>query len=101
MAEIHPAGDPTRPIPPEVDRVAASRAAVAARRARAELKSQIAAGRRSAESVLDEGSRDPNGAAGTLRVTDFLLSIPAIGVTKMHSTLERLEISEVKRLGGL
>jgi len=101
LAEIHPAGDPTRPIPPEVDRVAASRAAVAARRARAELKSQIAAGRRSAESVLDEGSRDPNGAAGTLRVTDFLLSIPAIGVTKMHSTLERLEISEVKRLGGL
>jgi guanylate kinase len=91
----------TRPTPPEVDRVAASRAAVAARRARAELKAQIATGRRSAESVLDEGARDPNGPAGTLRVTDFLLSIPAIGVTKMHTTLDRLQISEVKRLGGL
>jgi guanylate kinase len=91
----------TRPTPPEVDRVAASRAAVAARRARAELKAQIATGRRSAESVLDEGAREPNGPAGTLRVTDFLLSIPAIGVTKMHTTLDRLQISEVKRLGGL
>ena len=91
----------TRPTPPEVDRVAASRAAVAARRARAELKAQIASGARSAESVLDEGTREPDGPAGTLRVTDFLLSIPAIGVTKMKATLERLQISEVKRVGGL
>jgi guanylate kinase len=90
-----------RPTPPDVDRVAASRAAVAARRARAALKAQIASGHRTAESVLDEGARDPNGPAGTLRVTDFLLSIPAIGVTKMNATLERLQISPVKRVGGL
>ncbi len=81
--------------------MAASRAAVAARRARAGLKAEIAAGHRSAESVLDEGARDPNGPAGTLRITDFLLSIPAIGVTKMNATLERLQISPVKRVGGL
>lgn len=33
-----------RPTPPEVDRVAASRAAVAARRARAKVKAQVASG---------------------------------------------------------
>jgi guanylate kinase len=94
-------GAQSRPTPPDVDRAAASRAAVAARRARAELKAQITSGARSAESVLDEGAREPNGPAGTLRVTDFLLAIPAIGVTKMKATLERLEISQVKRVGGL
>lgn len=101
MSETAAADTSTRPTPPEVDRVAASRAAVAARRARAEVKAQIASGRRSAESVLDEGAREPNGPAGTLRVTDFLLSVPAIGVTKMQATLERLQISPVKRVGGL
>ncbi|MFC4244595.1 guanylate kinase [Gryllotalpicola reticulitermitis] len=101
MSEVDATDTSTRPSPPEVDRVAASRAAVAARRARAELKAQIASGARSAESVLDEGTRDPDGPAGTLRVTDFLLAIPAIGVTKMTATLDRLQISNVKRVGGL
>ncbi|HWU47451.1 MAG TPA: guanylate kinase [Humibacter sp.] len=36
-----------------------------------------------------------------MRVTEFLLSVPAIGVTKMRHTLQQLEISPVKRLGGL
>lgn len=101
MSDLDATDISTRPTPPEVDRVAASRAAVAARRARAELKAQIASGARSAESVLDEGTREPDGPAGTLRVTDFLLAIPAIGVTKMKATLERLQISDVKRVGGL
>ncbi|WP_022880815.1 guanylate kinase [Gryllotalpicola ginsengisoli] len=102
MSEARAAQTATsRPTPPEVDRVAASRAAVAARRARAALKAQIASGERTPESVLDQGAREPDGPAGTLRVTDFLLSIPAIGVTKMNATLEKLQISPVKRVGGL
>ena len=39
--------------PPEVDRIAGSKAAVAARRARAEVKRQVASGRRTARDVLD------------------------------------------------
>lgn len=90
-----------RPTPPDVDRVAASRAAVAARRARAEVKGQIARGKRSALDVLSAATESPDGVEGRLRVTEFLISIPAIGVTKMHRIMERLEISPSKRLGGL
>ncbi|MBC7441648.1 MAG: guanylate kinase [Ramlibacter sp.] len=90
-----------RPTPPDVDRVAASRAAVAARRARAAVKSEIAQGKRSALEVLAAANESPDGIEGRLRVTEFLVSIPAIGVTKMHRIMEKLEISLSKRLGGL
>lgn len=86
---------------PEVDRAAASRAAIAARRARAGVKAQIATGARSALSVLDAAEAAPDGVEGRLRVTDFLVSVPAIGVGKMHRILDHLAISPAKRLGGL
>jgi guanylate kinase len=90
-----------RPTPPDVDRVAASRAAVAARRARAAVKAQVAAGERTALDVLAAAVKDPNGVEGRLRVTELLVSIPAIGVTKMQRIMTKLEISPSKRLGGL
>jgi len=90
-----------RPTPPEVDRVAASRAAVAARRARASVKAQIASGERTALEVLGAALKDPLGVEGRLRVTEMLVSIPSIGVTKMQRIIHRLEISPSKRLGGL
>ncbi|RNE66547.1 guanylate kinase [Cryobacterium tepidiphilum] len=90
-----------RPTPPDVDRVAASRAAVAARRARAAVKAQVAAGERTALEVLSAAIADPNGVEGKLRVTELLLSIPAIGVTKMDRLMDQLGISRAKRLGGL
>lgn len=90
-----------RPTPPDVDRVAASRAAVAARRARAAVKAQVAAGQRTALEVLATAVKDPTGVEGRLRVTELLISIPSIGVTKMKRIMERLEISPSKRLGGL
>jgi guanylate kinase len=65
------------------------------------VKSAVAAGLRSAVSVLEAAERDPRGPEATMRVTEFLLSVPAIGVTKMRHTLQQLEISPVKRLGGL
>jgi guanylate kinase len=90
-----------RPQPPEVDRVAASRAAVAARRARAAVKAQVAAGERTALEVLSAAVKDRDGVEGHLRVTELLTSIPSIGVTKMHRLMEQLGISANKRLGGL
>ncbi|WP_243063050.1 guanylate kinase [Humibacter sp. RRB41] len=87
--------------PPEVDRVAASRAAVAARRARASVKTAIASEERSPLDVLDAAIVHPDGPEGTLRITDFLMSLKAIGATKTKEILERLEIAPVKRLGGL
>ena len=77
------------------------RAAVAARRARAAVKSQIADGARSPLDVLREAFEQPEGVEGRLRVTEFLTSIPAIGVTKSARIMHDLEISTSKRLGGL
>ncbi|GAB3125634.1 hypothetical protein HNR05_000901 [Leifsonia psychrotolerans] len=91
----------TKSTPPDVDRVAASRAAVAARRARAAVKAQVAARERSPLDVLATATADPNGVEGRLRVTELLTSVPAIGVTKMQRIIEKLGISPSKRLGGL
>ncbi|MDN4615461.1 guanylate kinase [Leifsonia sp. F6_8S_P_1B] len=90
-----------RPAPPEVDRAAASQAAVAARRARAAVKAAIASRELSPLTVLDRATAEPDGVEGRLRVTEFLLSVPAIGTTKMQEALGRLQISPAKRLGGL
>lgn len=89
------------PVPPPVDRAAASRAAVAARRGRAEVKRAIAGGQRTPLEVLAASLDAERAAEHSLRVTEFLLAIPHIGVTKMHRILEQLAISPAKRLGGL
>ncbi|WP_437584920.1 guanylate kinase [Paramicrobacterium sp. CJ85] len=93
--------EPSSRRPPEVDRVAASRAAVAARRARAAVKDDVANGRRSALDVLEAGFDDVDGVEGRMRVTDLLISVPAIGVTKLERILDELRISRAKRIGGL
>ncbi|BDZ52956.1 guanylate kinase [Agromyces marinus] len=87
--------------PPEVDRVAASRAAVAARRARAAVKHEVATGLRSPLDVLRVAYDEPEGVEGRLRVTEFLTSIPAIGQTKCSRIMADLQIAASKRLGGL
>lgn len=92
-------GSATRP--PEVDRAAASRRAVAARRARASLKRDLATRVVTPQEVLRRAVADPASAAGTLRVPDFLTSLPAIGEGKRDRILSELGISPVKRLGGL
>lgn len=87
--------------PPEVDRAAASRKAVAARRARAGLKRDIATRVVDPQEVLRRATADASSPAGTLRVTEFLTALPAIGKGKRDRILEELQISPVKRLGGL
>ena len=87
--------------PPDVDRVAASRAAVAARRARAAVKADVAIGARSPLDVLREAFAVPEGVEGRLRVPEFLTSIPAIGATKSARIMQELGIATSKRLGGL
>lgn len=87
--------------PPEVDRVAASRKAVAARRARASLKRDVTTRVVSPQELLRRAYADPASPAGTMRVTEFLTSIPAIGEGKRDRILRQLDISPVKRIGGL
>lgn len=85
---------------PAVDRLAANRAAVAARQARAELKRKLREGEVSPLKVL-EFARVPGHAAASLRITDYLLSFPAVGAVKAERIREDLQISDRKRLGGL
>ena len=90
-----------RTTPPEVDRVAASRRAVAARRERASLKKDVAMRVITPQELLRRALAEPESPAGAMRVTEFLTSIPAIGEGKRDRILKDLEISPVKRLGGL
>lgn len=87
--------------PPEVDRAAASRRAVEARRARALVKRQVAEGERTALDVLSAGYADPAGPEGTLRVRDLLRALPNVGPVRADAMLERLGIATSKRVGGL
>jgi len=87
--------------PPEVDRVAASRRAVAARRERATLKHDVAMRVITPQELLQRALDAPDSPAGAMRVTEFLTALPAIGEGKRDRILEELEIAAVKRLGGL
>lgn len=89
----------TNPMP-ETDRAAASRAAVRARQERAKLKARMREGDLSPVTVLKYAQRRGT-PASRLRVTEFLLELPAIGPVKMPGILDELKISPKKRLGGL
>jgi guanylate kinase len=90
-----------RPDPPEVDRVAASRAAVAARRARAEVKHAVATRSRTARDVLTVAWADAGSAEAGLRVRELLTSVPTLGPTRTARLMDQLGIAESKRAGGL
>lgn len=93
-------GDAVRRVMPDVDRVAASRAAVEARRARALVKQRLRSGEVSPLKTLVR-AREADSAEGSLRVTEFLQTFPAVGEVKAARILAQLEISPRKRLGGL
>ncbi len=90
-----------RPDPPEVDRVAASRAAVAARRARAAVKHDIATHSRTARDVLDTAWTNPGSAEAGLRVRELLTSVPTLGPVRAAKVMTELGIAESKRAAGL
>lgn len=86
---------------PEVDRTAATARAVAARRARAALKRDLATRVVTPQEVLRRASADPSSPAGSMRITDFLVALPAVGPAKRDHALADLGIARTKRLGGL
>jgi guanylate kinase len=90
-----------RPDPPAVDRVAASRAAVAARRARAAVKHDVATHSRTARDVLDTAWTNPQSAEAGLRVRELLTSVPTLGPVRAAKVMTELGIAESKRAAGL
>jgi guanylate kinase len=90
-----------RPTPPEVDRVAASRAAVAARQARAAVKKSVANRDRLARDVLETAWADQNSAEAGLRVRELLTSVPTLGPARAARVMAELGIAESKKTAGL
>jgi guanylate kinase len=91
-----------RVAPPDVDRVAAARAAVAARRARAVVKQSVANRERKALDVAESAwAGEPTSPEATLRVRELLMSIPSLGPTRADKAMEQLGIAASKRVGGL
>ncbi|WIB14261.1 guanylate kinase [Curtobacterium sp. MCPF17_050] len=98
---------PAHRNPPEVDRVAAAKAAVAARRARAAVKAAVSSGERSPLEVAkaawseDESVVAATAAERSLRVRDLLTSLPGVGPARAEAVMGALRIAPSKRLGGL
>lgn len=88
-------------VVPEVDRMAASQRALQRRRGRAALKRDLTTRVASPQEIVRRAVADTDSDAATMRITDFLMALPAIGAGKRDRILEELHISPVKRLGGL
>ena len=86
------------PLTPE-QRQAALEKAAASRRERAEVKNRLKHSGASIAEVLEEGQR--NEVIGKMRVTDLLQSLPGLGKVRAAQVMDRLKISESRRVRGL
>jgi transposase len=73
--------------------------AAASRRERAEVKNRLKHSGASIVDVLHEGQR--NDVIGKMRVLDLLTSMPGLGKIRARQMMERLGISESRRVRGL
>ncbi len=89
------------PLPPplsdEQRRQALEKAAIA-RRKRAELKEQLKSGRLTLRELLDRVADD---IVGKMKVSTVLESLPGVGRVRARKMMEKLDISDSRRLRGL
>lgn len=89
------------PLPPplseEQRRKALEKAAIA-RRQRAELKEQLKSGRTTLRELLE---RTGDEIVGKMKVSTVLESLPGVGRVRARKLMERLDISESRRMRGL
>ena len=89
------------PLPPplteEQRRQALEKAAIA-RRKRAELKEQLKSGRISLRELLE---RTDDEIVGKMKVSTVLESLPGVGRVRARKLMEKLDISESRRMRGL
>ncbi len=82
------------------EQLAAARAAATeARRARAELKTQVKTGQLSLEDALNKASADDT--LSRVKVVDLLRSLPRVGVTRSAEIMANLDIAANRRIRGL
>jgi transposase len=73
--------------------------AAASRRERAEVKNRLKHSGASIVDVLRQGQE--NEVIGKMRVVDLLQAMPGLGKVRARQTMERLSISESRRVRGL
>jgi len=86
------------PLTPE-QRAAALEKAAQARRERAEVKARLKQGGTSLAEVVKEGQKDD--VIGKMKVSALLESLPGVGKVRAQQLMERLGISETRRVRGL
>lgn len=80
-------------------RKAALERAAAVRRERAEVKSRLKNAGASLPQVLRDGQDDP--VVGKMKVLDLLQAMPGLGKVRARNLMERIGISESRRVRGL
>jgi len=80
-------------------RQAALEKAAAVRRERAAVKARIKNSEASLQQIIKEGQ--DNEVIGKMRVLDLLQAIPGLGKVRARNVMERLGISESRRVRGL
>ncbi|MCW2755376.1 MAG: ribosomal protein [Marmoricola sp.] len=86
------------PLTPEQRQAALDKAA-ASRRERAAVKNRLKHSGASIAEVLAEG--ETNLVIGKMRVSELLASMPGLGKVRAAQVMERLKISESRRVRGL
>jgi transposase len=86
------------PLTPEQRAAALAKAAVA-RRERAAAKNRLKYSQGSLADVIQEGK--DNEIIGKMKVSALLESMPGIGKVRAKQIMERLDISETRRIRGL
>ncbi|MFI1800625.1 integration host factor [Streptomyces sp. NPDC020379] len=86
------------PLTPE-QRAAALEKAAAARRERAEVKNRLKHSGASLHEVIAQGQK--NEVIGKMKVSALLESLPGVGKVRAKQIMERLGISESRRVRGL
>ncbi len=90
------------PLPPALtpeQRQAALEKAAQARRVRAELKERLKMGSLSLPQLLADAEKDD--IVGKMKVLAVLESLPGVGKVKARRTMEKIGISETRRVRGL
>ncbi len=86
------------PLTPEQRQAALDKAA-ASRRERAEVKNRLKHSGASLSEVITEAQH--NEVIGKMRVSELLQSMPGIGRVRAREVMERIKISESRRVRGL
>jgi hypothetical protein len=89
------------PLPPplsEEQRREALAKAAEARRKRADLKEELKTGKTSLPALLE---RTGDEVVGKMKVSKVLEALPGVGKVRARKIMERLDISESRRLRGL